>query len=42
MDNSINPIQHKVSNTNSRMEARKQSLTTMRKLQVEHDINKTN
>jgi len=41
MNNSINPIQHKVPNTNSRMEARTQSLATMRKLQVEHDSNKT-
>ena len=41
MNNSINPIQHKVPDTNSHMEARKQSLATMHKLQVEQDSNKT-
>jgi len=41
MNNSINPIQHRVPNTNSRMEARKQSLATMCKLQVGYVSNKT-
>ena len=41
MNNSINLTQYKVPNTNSRMEARKQSLATMHKLQVEHESNKT-